>query len=164
MSEQHKILLDGYNLIFRIEKLASKAPHALEEARERLLAKLVSYRSTKRIAITVIFDGDESGITPSSYRKNGIAIIFSQPPMSADAVIRRMIQREENPKNLTVVTSDRAVADYAQAADCETLSSESFHQRLEKMTSDFNYEDKFNHQLRDNEVREWISLFEQKDS
>lgn len=163
MSNNPTILLDGYNLILRYEKLNAEKPYGLEQARERLLSRLASYRSMKRVSLTVVFDGDDVGVTPRSYIKNGVQVIFSLPPTTADAVIKRIIQSQANPKNITVVTSDRAVADFATKAGCGTLSSEAFKRRLEKMIYDFNYKDKFDHKLSDEEIKEWMSLFNESE-
>jgi predicted RNA-binding protein with PIN domain len=161
MSQYPKILIDGYNLIFRFEKIKTEKPYALEKAREKLLSRLASYGRTKKISLTVVFDGDDVGVRPQSYVQNGVEIVFSQPPITADSVIKKIIQAEANPQNITVVTSDKPVADFATSAGCKTFSSESFQQKLENMVPDFNYEDKYERQLSDEEVREWVSLFNQ---
>jgi len=159
MSNDPKILIDGYNYIFRRENIDAENRHGLEEARERLIAKLASYRRGRRVSLTVVFDGDDMGPHPHSYLKNGVKVIFSQPPSNADTVIKKIIQSESNPKNLTVVTSDRAVSDFAAQAGCATLESESFYLRLRKMTEMIDYETKFGRELSEEEVQEWISLF-----
>lgn len=159
MPNDPKILIDGYNYILRLENVDAENRHGLEEARERLIAKLASYRRERRVSLTVAFDGDDMGPHPHSYMKNGVKVIFSQPPSNADTVIKKIIQSENTPKNLTVVTSDRAVADFAKQAGCETLKSENFQLRLSKMTEIIDHESKFGRELSDEEVQEWISLF-----
>ena len=160
MVQHPKILIDGYNLILRFEGVDASKPFELEKARNKLLTKLASYLSMKKVALTVVFDGADVGVSPRSQVKNGVRIIFSQPPVSADEYIKKIVQKESHRKRLTVVTSDRAVSDFAKTAGCQTLSSEAFHRRLEKMHGEFNYDDKFNHELSDDEVNEWNSLFQ----
>jgi predicted RNA-binding protein with PIN domain len=127
-----KILIDGYNLLYKDGVLKNQAERSLEEAREQLLAAVAAYR-TGDTEIVVVFDGrgGEARHRPPAAR--GVQVRFSRYPQTADQLILEIIEREKRRRSLTVVTSDRKdIGRIAQAEGVRWISSESFLRRLQR--------------------------------
>ena len=128
-----KILIDGYNLLYKDGVLKNQAERSLEEAREQLVAMVGAYR-TGDTEIVVIFDGRGGG--EGRRRKaasTGVQVRFSRHPQTADHLILEIIEKEKRRRSLTVVTSDRKdIGRIAQAEGVRWISSESFLRRLQR--------------------------------
>jgi len=128
-----KILIDGYNLLYKDGVLKNQAERSLEEAREELIAAVAAYR-TGDMEIIVIFDGrggESRGRTP---RPAGVQVRFSRYPQTADRLILEILEKEKRRRSLTVVTSDRKdIGRIAQAEGVRWISSESFLRRLRRL-------------------------------
>jgi predicted RNA-binding protein with PIN domain len=124
------IIIDGYNLIRQSAELRRHDRRDLAAGREALLQRLAAYRKLKPHRITVVFDGSDA-IFPGGERDRvlGIDVRFSRGGESADAVIRRMAAREK--ERALVVSSDRAVADFAAARGAAVIDSPAFEERIE---------------------------------
>jgi predicted RNA-binding protein with PIN domain len=119
------IIIDGYNLIGLREGLGSD----LELKREQLIEELATYRNIKKLAVTIVFDGWETGtLRESKATIRGIKVVFSRRGEKADQVIGRMVSKER--ERCIVVTSDRAVQERAVSEGAVTVSSEEFYQLL----------------------------------
>ncbi len=120
------ILIDGYNLIAKMEGISGN----LEPQRERFIRRLSEYRAQKGHSITVVFDGEKGGwITESHERTLGINITFSRLGEKADDIIKRMVK--EHDEEYTVITSDKEVASFAESSGHTAIPSEEFIPKLQ---------------------------------
>ncbi|NWF98591.1 MAG: NYN domain-containing protein [Nitrospirae bacterium] len=116
------IIIDGYNLI-------GTAHRDLKKQRETLINSLIEYKKRKGHEITLVFDGWRSGSAKESHIiTGGIKIIYSRIGDTADSVIKRIISKER--REWIVVTSDRAIADYAWQNASIPISSDDFYKAL----------------------------------
>jgi predicted RNA-binding protein with PIN domain len=128
-----KILIDGYNLLYKDGVLKNQAERSLEEAREELIAAVAAYRSGDT-EIVVVFDGRGGQSRRRTPAPPGVLIRFSRYPQTADRLILEIIEREKRRRSLTVVTSDRKdIGRIAQAEGVRWISSESFLRRLQRI-------------------------------
>ncbi len=103
---------------------------ALELARDSLVERLRRYKTLRPYRITVVFDGaSNTGSGRGQSQEKGIRLIFSGRGETADTVIQRMCAQEG--RNLTVVTSDRALARTVSSAGAIAIDVEEFEARLE---------------------------------
>ncbi len=124
------IAIDGYNFIKQSPELRRLEGIDMQKAREGLIARLVEYKRLKSHAITIVFDGQQTGRVGSQReRSKGIEVIFSPPGEKADDGLKRMAG--EKREGLTVVTSDQAVAHFAQKKGAAVLSVADFAEKLE---------------------------------
>jgi uncharacterized protein len=127
-----KILIDGYNLLYKDGYLKNLAEKSLEEAREQLLDRLCAYR-TAGMEILVVFDGVGSSSPRSPSKRSGVQVRFSPSTRTADQVILELIDRSPKRASLTVVTSDRKdIGRIARAEGVRWISSETFLRRLQR--------------------------------
>jgi len=107
---------------------------ALELARDSLVERLRRYKRVRPSRITVVFDGaSKAGFGRGQSQEKGIRVIFSGQGETADTAIKRMCAQEG--KNLTVVTSDRALARAVSSAGAVAIDVEEFEARLEMALS-----------------------------
>jgi predicted RNA-binding protein with PIN domain len=123
------IVIDGYNLIRQSPTLSVIERHSLEDGRNALLKRLVSYRRVKHHPVTVVFDGaDADTYMERRTRYRGIDVIFSRPGQLADSVIKRLVARDQ--ERAVVVTSDREIADFAAKHGTATVGSMEFEDKM----------------------------------
>jgi predicted RNA-binding protein with PIN domain len=129
------IIIDGYNLIRQSPTLSVIEHRSLEEGRQALLERLVSYRKAKHHPVTVVFDGAKADLSmEETTRCKGIDVLFSRRGELADSVIKRLITRER--ERSVVVTSDKEIALFATQHAAATIDSTEFEYKMEMATHD----------------------------
>ena len=122
------LALDGYNVI---AELTGEPLNRLdlEAERDDLNQLLVQYRSFSKHRLTVVYDGGQvcSG-EPRSYSDRGVKVVFSSLGRNADQVLIQMARQYGS--GLTIVTSDREVAERSESSGAVVLDSGEFCQRL----------------------------------
>ena len=157
-------IVDGYNLIYNIPRFRNFLDSSLEHARNALIYFMRSYLSSRKVKITVVFDGDEVGFLeqpPLSDR--WLKIIFSKPPEKADPIIKKLIQKNRNKKSLILVSADNELVSFSNQHGVQVLSPEEFYHRLSKHPYQEQVDQKFNSQVSEAEVDEWLKLFGEKE-
>jgi predicted RNA-binding protein with PIN domain len=155
-----EIIIDAYNLIHRSSDLKKILQTNLEQAREQLLHKLIAFKKGKKIKITVVFDGSQVG-QPSNLKRSGLQIHYSVPPRNADEVIKILIQKNKNPRNLTVISSDNEVLGFARTSRANVMKSEDFYKKYLVFEEKFET-NKNQQQMTKAELENWLDLFNQE--
>ncbi len=124
------IIIDGYNLIRQSDSLKRFEKFSLEEGRNELVRRMVSYKRLKGHKITLVFDGWIGG-SPNEerMREGGISIIYSRLGEKADEVIKR-IARKRGGEEIVVVTSDGGVAAAISRTSGVTIASPEFEDKV----------------------------------
>ncbi|MEO5618284.1 MAG: NYN domain-containing protein [Candidatus Eisenbacteria bacterium] len=118
------IIVDGYNLILRTPTLKPGSTRTLAESRAKLEA-LLTWVMGPAAQFLVIYDGAQ-GMSGGD-TGGRVETRFSKPPQSADDVIREVVeQRIDRGQELTVVTSDAAVARHARAMGADIALADLF--------------------------------------
>ena len=127
-----EILIDGYNLIRQSERLSEQERRGgLEAGRTALVRALSAYRAATGDRVTAVFDGDEGiGTVTGARRQEGVAVIFSRPPDSADDVIVTQVRRRHGKKAVLVVSSDRKILDAARRNRVAGMRAEAFEAEM----------------------------------
>lgn len=151
------ILIDGHNLIGRLEKLS------LQEAddEEHLVRVLKSYQARTGRAITVVFDPGETFALPQARRCGGIEVLFAPQGSSADEVIARRVARSRNPHEWLVVTSDRELAETVAQHGARVRSATEFASELD--LPHYTSPDWKETPPTPEDVEWWLRLFENRD-
>jgi predicted RNA-binding protein with PIN domain len=97
-------------------------------AMRRLAALLTRFAAGSGEPVTVVFDG-----RPFDVPSESIEVLFapSGGPDAADHEIARMVADDPDPGSITVVTSDRDLAERVRAEGAEVTPSRAFRRRLE---------------------------------
>jgi predicted RNA-binding protein with PIN domain len=122
------VIIDGYNLLAVVRPLGGANPYS-EMAREALLRLLAGYRHRKGHALTVVFDGWQSG-QPIESREHraGVQVIYSKRGERADQVIQRLAR--EYGTDCAVVSSDHEIVNSARAQGALVMGARAFADRL----------------------------------
>ncbi|WP_232237874.1 MULTISPECIES: NYN domain-containing protein [Actinoalloteichus] len=99
------LVVDGYNVT-----KTGYPELTLAAQRERLAQQLGALAARTGAEVTVVFDGADVVSVPTVVSR-GTRVLFSDPGVSADDVIRALVAAEPEGRPVVVATSDRAVAD-----------------------------------------------------
>jgi predicted RNA-binding protein with PIN domain len=99
------LVVDGYNVT-----KTGYAELSLADQRDRLVRQLASMAARTSAEVTLVFDGAGVVAVPVAAPK-GVRVLFSDPGVLADDVIKALVTAEPEGRPVVVVTSDRAVAD-----------------------------------------------------
>ena len=115
-------LLDGYNIIHKIQGLAERE---LDDQRMGLVHFVETRRpqGSWRNKVIIVFDG-QPGIVQRDHPSD-ISIVFSQGE-SADDKIKRMVADASDKKNVVVVTNDRDIQYAVRSSGAQVCSVEDF--------------------------------------
>jgi predicted RNA-binding protein with PIN domain len=130
-----KIIIDGYNLIRQSESLRRFERYSLEEGRRELIRRLSLFKRLRGHTIIVVFDGWISGSAREErHNEGGITIIYSKRGEKADEVIKRLAMKGGSA--ITVVTSDRSIADFIGRRGGVAIASPEFEDRISLAETD----------------------------
>lgn len=99
------LVVDGYNVT-----KTGYPELSLSDQRERLTRQLAALAARTSAEVTLVFDGAGVVAVPTTAPR-GVRVLFSDPGVLADDVIRALVTAEPEGRPVVVVTSDRAVAD-----------------------------------------------------
>ncbi len=123
-----RIAIDGYNLIGTSSGTGLHLPD-IEQARTELIERLITYKRLKGLSIIVVFDGIRSGnLSRNQEVRYGVKIIYSRHGEEADYVLKQMVA--EQGSGLTIVTSDRDIARFAEDRSAVVIPSSEFAELL----------------------------------
>lgn len=150
-------LIDGHNLIGRLPDIALDDPN--DEA--KLVQKLIGFAARERTRIVVVFD---NGLPAGRSRLSTgpVEVVFAGFRSNADQIMIGRINRDENPRMTTVVSSDNTVLSAAQRRRMQTLKSAEFALRLQRPATPPKPgpDEAPDLRLSPQEVAEWLRLFE----
>ena len=157
------ILIDGHNLIGQMPDLRLDDP----DDEEKLLLRLKSYRGRTGRRVVVFFDPGAAYSSPNRKSDGGISIRRAGTGQRADDLIVQHVLHHHNPRELTVVTSDRAIRDSVLGQGAKTVDSATFAADLAGSGSrrvwprrDSGSQDR---RLSVEEIQEWLEVFGHSD-
>ena len=152
------MIIDGYNLLLAGRGL--REPERLAQLRDQLSRQLAGYAALKKVRLILVFDGREKVHQQRQALAAGIQVRYSKPPENADTLIKRLVEREQQPaRHVTVVTSDRGVADYVTSCGCRHWTAAAFRKKLTSPQPSTLSEDKTSSPLSPAQLAEWLELF-----
>jgi|GEM_PF-1359943 len=148
------IIIDGYNLLFAcpsvFEEMTPPWPGPqgpgkknMEVARDEMLRILSRYQGLTKEQMTIVFDSRLRGRSRSSAKRppgepraeterTGLKIVFAK---SADAEIVRLVEKDNRPKGLTVITSDAKLRKKIKSLGAQVQSARPFLEKVDKALS-----------------------------
>jgi predicted RNA-binding protein with PIN domain len=98
------LIVDGYNVT-----KTGYPELPLNDQRDRLAHQLAALAARTGAEVTLVFDGADVLSVPTAGPR-GVRVLFSEPGVQADDVIRELVDAEPQGRQIVVATSDRAVA------------------------------------------------------
>jgi hypothetical protein len=126
---KHLYIIDGNNLIGKIPSLWAMQKKDKQSSRLGLVFQLERYFHQKKIKVSLHFDGYQNEVI----KGKGIKITYSNST-SADNKIKDEIALSNNPKLITVISSDLNLQDFARVNSCSFIKSEQFAKEMNKKT------------------------------
>jgi len=99
---------------------------------ERLTSLLGAFATETGEPLTVVFDGRPFDLSAESVE---VAFATGRGPNAADHVIAARVEQDPDPQSITVVTSDRELADRVRAAGATVMRSGPFRRRLDELAT-----------------------------
>ena len=154
-------LIDGHNLI---PKLTGMALDEIDDE-NRLVEMLQEFCRIQRKEVEVFFDNAPAGQPRARNFGNVIARFIRQGTTADDAIHAKLVRLGRDARNWIVVSSDRAVQASARAARAQFMASERFAQVLRQALAAAESPGEKSgdpvETLDDQEVEDWLKLFEQ---
>jgi predicted RNA-binding protein with PIN domain len=118
------LVVDGYNVT-----KTGYPELPLADQRTRLAGQLAALAARKGVEITLVFDG--AGVVAAPTRgSRGVRVLFSDPGVLADDVIRALVAAEPKGRPVVVATSDKAVVESVCARGAHSVPSAVLLHRL----------------------------------
>lgn len=146
-------ILDGHNILFKDPE--SKAVISTDPGRalNGLIVRCQRITSGKKKKCSILFDGAPPGNIVSNIPNVQVTFSYKRP---ADALIKSLIARSKNPRNLIVVSDDHEIQNFARAHSCEIQSVRRFLRDTLPSTTTDDSEKPFTDDL---SIEEWLRLF-----
>ena len=129
----NKIIIDGWNVCWKIPSIAELIPDHLEKARNQLNTLIKNFFQGKKVVYKIFYDGQPL-ILSGDFRPDH-SVYFSTSPEKADELIIKFLQKQSRRRNWTVITSDRELRQRVKNLDAQTLTSEAFISKLSSKSS-----------------------------
>ena len=123
-------LVDGMNVIGSRPDRWWNDP---DRAVRRFIDELVGYANTTGDDVVVVFDRRPPDAVPGAHGPVEVVFASRQGRNAADHDIAELVAGDEAPATLTVVTSDRALADRVRQRGARVASAGSFRRRLDEV-------------------------------
>jgi predicted RNA-binding protein with PIN domain len=146
-------ILDGHNILLKKNVLKSRVPGDPAQVFNQLILRCQRFVSGKSKKCTVFFDGAPPGDIIKGIKQVQVTFSYNQ---TADSMIKSLIERSKNPRNLIIVSDDTEIQRFARVYSCEIQSVKRFLTDIlqpsgsdypEKPTTD------------DLSIEEWLRLF-----
>ncbi len=118
-------LIDGNNLIGKIQRLRELQKKDKLGVREKLAFRLDSFFSTRNQKVILFFDGFRS----EAIRTQKMKIVYSESK-SADEEIKKQIEASKNKRTITLITSDSNLAQFGKVCGCTVIDCTKFAKEL----------------------------------
>ncbi len=153
------VLIDGHNLIGKLPDIS------LSDAddEQQLVEKIMRYRARTGRRVTIVFDSGGAYKPSATKRRGGLTVRYAPHGITADSLIIKQLRRERNPKEVLVITSDRAIQRAATQMGAQIMSSQAFADVLADLHSPAATVADDVH-LSDEEIDDWLSLFGEVDA
>ncbi|MCA9971130.1 MAG: NYN domain-containing protein, partial [Anaerolineales bacterium] len=116
-------LIDGHNLIGKLPDIKLSDP----DDEIRLILRLQAWvTAAPRRQVTVVFDGGTMGGVSHRLSTRDITVVFAPAGKTADDLLMARLKRLRNPRDFTLVSSDRRILDAARVARIKAWRSEAF--------------------------------------
>jgi predicted RNA-binding protein with PIN domain len=154
-----KIIIDAWNVCWRIPDIASLIPNNLQLARIKFNQLIKSSFLNKNINYKIIYDG-QPDILNNYYDQNESNIHYTKKPETADSYILKFIRKQRDQKRWTVITSDYELVKKVRLYDAQVITAEEFVKKLmPKNTTEKESSKKYNPELNNSEIEFWMQIF-----
>jgi predicted RNA-binding protein with PIN domain len=102
-------------------------------ARRRLIGELARFARSEDVPVEVVFDGSLDGPIPDGSTFGGVRVHYAGRGSDADRRIEELVEQSPDPGSLTVVTSDRRLADAVRRLGAHVIRSGQLRRHLDTL-------------------------------
>ncbi len=155
----NKIIIDAWNVIWKIPEIAGFIPDDLALARQRFNFLLQNYFQNKKVVYKIFYDG-QPGIIQSQSEIRKQDIVYSKNPENADLKIINFLKIQKKSGQWTVITSDNELKMKVKNIGANVLLSEDFIKKLNKRNLEKSLNpEKENPKVSKDEMDYWLDIF-----
>jgi predicted RNA-binding protein with PIN domain len=155
----NKIIIDAWNVIWKMPSLSSLIPEKLEQVRTKFNQMIKNLYFNKQVTFKIIYDGQP--LIYSEDQKQCPNVTFSRNPEKADDVIIKFLNKQSAPEQWTVVTSDRYLSHRVKNTGAQITSTESFIARIQKSVKKNQTPDSSEDlQIKKEDITYWLDKFD----
>lgn len=144
--------IDGNNLIGKVKSLWELQQKDKQASREKLSFILDRYFLKRNHNAVVFFDGHPNLAINTSKLK----VIYSESK-TADEIIKNHIERNKNPRNLIVISSDRLLMEFSRVCNCEVVPSNVFAAEILR-TKNIDEEEEKKKSISDDDIKKLFGI------
>ncbi len=131
------LIVDGYNVIYAHEELASTAEYSLQKARELLMDMLSNFVSYTKTELTLVFDAYlVKGNAGSDFLHDGYRVVYTKENETADAFIEKMMHELGPDYSIRAVTGDSLIQLSALHAGVLRMTAREFFEEIEAVNEE----------------------------
>ncbi len=127
------------------------------KARRRLIHRLAQFVKVHRAKVQVVFDGSPDDEFPEGHRYKSVRVLYARPGSDADSRIQDLVEKSSFARDITVVSSDRALTSSVKARGAKVIPSGRFRQMLDEAGSIASQTMDPNEPV---DVEEWLEFFQ----
>ncbi|MEI7903835.1 MAG: NYN domain-containing protein [Candidatus Firestonebacteria bacterium] len=125
------IIVDGYNVTKSGRFAADHDFRELKSERDRLLMLVRRYTERTSHRATVVFDASRTEeLYASRQELDGIEVMYSRGGQTADDLIRDLIEKSANRRNIMVVTSDKGIASSVKPLGVSVAGADELYRKM----------------------------------
>ncbi len=114
------LIIDGYNLIYKIPPLLKASQKSIDFARDKLLNMVEAYCDYYSTEGIIVYDGNQNRRT---IEEGNPMVIFAKSGEDADAVIEGIVYKLNDKALARVVTDDRVITNMVTGMGAFTMSA-----------------------------------------
>jgi predicted RNA-binding protein with PIN domain len=148
-------LIDGNNLLG-----SWGGPKSDDDRRGEVVRRIAAFCRARNVKATVVFDGGPLRADMASQELGNVSLRVPPQGEDADTVIRDLVERAARPKELIVVTSDKALYSYVKTLGATVLRAHEWNSQerhaLSRARDATSVSDKPDHEV---DVEGWLKKF-----
>ena len=147
-------LIDGNNLLG-----SWGGPKSDDDRRGEVVRRIAAFCRARNVKATVVFDGGPLRADMASQELGNVSLRVPPQGEDADTVIRDLVERAAHPRELIVVTSDKALYSYVKTLGATVLRAHewnSLERRASQARGASSVSDKPDHEV---DVEGWLKKF-----
>jgi predicted RNA-binding protein with PIN domain len=133
------------------------------QGREKLILLVEKFQSRKNNNVILVFDGEPKDAAYENKISNKFKVIYPRYGMSADTVIKNILDEYNNFKDVILISSDRELKTFSKKKGVKTINSIEFYYELKRTYKIHNKVEKNKKQIdvevSSNEVDHWMKVF-----
>lgn len=130
-SQEHYLLVDGYNIVFAWEELNELAKSNIDAARSKLMDILCNYQGYKKCNLILVFDAYKvKGNIGEMSDYHNIHVVYTKEAETADQYIEKLAHQMGQDYHVTVATSDGLEQLIIRGQGCQLLSAREFLEEI----------------------------------